>query len=392
MPARWSRPSDPSPSRLPRWAPLQRPLFTPVSHGLHRRFFFRNGPRPQPSRSVVAAQALEAPRAVKELPMSEKPRPAPLTFPDADRSPLSIRAKALVFFDPRSHRVREELERLAPQGQPVLIEGETSTGKELLARQIHRHSERAGLFVAVSCSALSRNHAEAELFGYAPGAHNGPVGSRAGWFGSANGGTLYLDEIGDLPLTLQARLLQALEEREVLRVGAQQPIPHDVRLVTATSVDLDQAVRAGKFLAGLQQYLHDGRLSLPPLRERPGDILPLAEYFVGVYAQRLDLPVPAIGVETQRILESYPWPGNIRELENVVHFALLVSDKEEILPQHLNFGGATPDPSLAGLRRLLGQAGAPSLEQVQALLLQLATEQAGGDEEAGRRRLGLAAN
>ncbi|WP_238580318.1 sigma 54-interacting transcriptional regulator, partial [Pseudomonas aeruginosa] len=102
--------------------------------------------------------------------MSEKPRPAPLTFPDADRSPLSIRAKALVFFDPRSHRVRKELERLAPQGQPVLIEGETGTGKELLARQIHRHSERAGLFVAVSCSALSRNHAEAELFGYAPGA------------------------------------------------------------------------------------------------------------------------------------------------------------------------------------------------------------------------------
>lgn len=99
----------------------------------------------------------------------------------------------------------------------------------------------------------------------------------------------------------------------MLRVGAQQPIPHDVRLVTATSVDLDQAVRAGKFLAGLQQYLHDGRLSLPPLRERPGDILPLAEYFIGVYAQRLDLPVPAIGVETQRVLESYPWPGNIRE-------------------------------------------------------------------------------
>ena len=101
--------------------------------------------------------------------------------------------------------------------------------------------------------------------------------------------------------------------------------------------------------------------------------------------------MPTIGVETQRVLESYPWPGNIRELENVVHFAPLVSDKEEILPQHLNFGGATPDPSLAGLRRLLG-CRAPSLEQIQALLLQLATEQAGGDEEAGRRRLGLAAN
>ncbi|MGV8195860.1 sigma 54-interacting transcriptional regulator, partial [Pseudomonas aeruginosa] len=106
---------------------------------------------------------------------------------------------------------------LASSSLPVPVSPSISTGKELLARQIHRHSERAGLFVAVSCSALSRNHAEAELFGYAPGAHNGPVGSRAGWFGSANGGTLYLDEIADLPLTLQARLLQTLEEREVLR-------------------------------------------------------------------------------------------------------------------------------------------------------------------------------
>ncbi len=129
----------------------------------------------------------------------------PLTFPDADKSPLSIRAKALVFFDPRSHEVRDEVERLAPLPQPVLIHGETGTGKELLARQIHRASERPGLFVAVSCSALSRNYADAELFGYAPGAHNGPVGSRAGWFGSANGGTLYLDEIADLPLSLQDR-------------------------------------------------------------------------------------------------------------------------------------------------------------------------------------------
>lgn len=312
--------------------------------------------------------------------MSEKPRPAPLTFPDADRSPLSIRAKALVFFDPRSHRVREELERLAPQGQPVLIEGETGTGKELLARQIHRHSERAGLFVAVSCSALSRNHAEAELFGYAPGTHNGPVGSRAGWFGSANGGTLYLDEIADLPLTLQARLLQTLEEREVLRVGAQQPIPHDVRLVTATSVDLDQAVRAGKFLAGLQQYLHDGRLSLPPLRERPGDILPLAEYFIGVYAQRLDLPVPAIGVETQRVLESYPWPGNIRELENVVHFALLVSDKEEILPQ--------PEFWRNNARPIAGRSAAPARPSRSAVAGAGTGPAPATGHRAGRRRRG----
>ncbi|MCY1428652.1 Transcriptional regulatory protein ZraR [compost metagenome] len=288
-----------------------------------------------------------------------------LTFPDAEKSPLSIRAKALVFFDPRSRQVREEVELLAPGPQAVLIQGETGTGKELLARHIHRASERPGLFVAVSCSALSRNYAEAELFGYAPGAHNGPVSSRAGWFGSANGGTLYLDEIADLPLSLQARLLRALEEREVLRVGAQQPIPVDVRLVAATSIDLAQAVRAGTFLEGLQHYLHDGNLALPLLRQRVGDILPLAEYFLGVYAQRLELPVPQIGVEAQRALEAYSWPGNIRELENVVHFALLVSSGDEILPEHLNFS----DAALGDIERLLRQPGA--VEKVREVLERL---------------------
>ncbi|MCP8465354.1 sigma-54-dependent transcriptional regulator [Pseudomonas sp. ZM23] len=301
-----------------------------------------------------------------------------LTFPDADKSPLSIRAKALVFFDPRSHQVRDEVERLAPLPQPVLIHGETGTGKELLARHIHRASERPGLFVAVSCSALSRNYAEAELFGYAPGAHNGPVGSRAGWFGSANGGTLYLDEIADLPLSLQHKLLRVLQEREVLRVGAREPVPVDVRLVAATSLDLVQAVRAGKFLEGLQQYLHDGNLTLPPLRERVGDILPLAEYFLGVHAQRLELPVPQIASDTQQALESYSWPGNIRELENVIHFALLVSPDEEIRPEHLNFSGGAAGAGGEGgidaeaLEQLVRQPGVEA--QLRALLQRLERE------------------
>ncbi|WP_425287492.1 sigma 54-interacting transcriptional regulator [Pseudomonas panipatensis] len=304
---------------------------------------------------------------------SERPRRIPmkvpqplLTFPDADKSPLSIRAKALVFFDPRSHQVRDEVERLAPGSQPLLIRGETGTGKELLARHIHRASERPGLFVAVSCGALSRTYAEAELFGYAPGAHNGPVGSRAGWFGSAQGGTLYLDEIADLPLALQEKLLRVLQEREVLRVGAREPIPLDVRLVVATSIDLAQAVSAGKFLEGLQQYLADGNLELPPLRQRIGDILPLAEYFLGVHAQRLELPVPQIGTAAQAALESYSWPGNIRELENVIHFALLVSPGDEVLPEHLNFSSGAPVVALDDLRRLLQLPGAR--EQLRALL------------------------
>ncbi len=170
-----------------------------------------------------------------------------LTFPDAEKSPLSIRAKALVFVDPRSRQLREELESLAPRALPVLIRGETGSGKELLARHIHRGSDRTGLFVSVNCGAISPTYADAELFGYAAGAHSGAASSRAGWFGSANGGTLYLDEIGDLPLPIQVKLLAALENHEVTRVGAHQPSPVDVRLVAATSIDLAQAVAAGKF-------------------------------------------------------------------------------------------------------------------------------------------------
>lgn len=274
-----------------------------------------------------------------------------LTLPEADKSPLSIRAKALVFVDPRSRQLREALQQLAPSGLPVLIQGESGTGKELLARHIHRESDRPGLFVAVNCGSLSPNHGEAELFGHAPGARPGAASSRAGWFGSANGGTLYLDEIGDLPLALQRKLLAALETREVTRVGAGQALPVDVRLVAATSIDLAQAVAVGKFHERLFHYLNEGRLALPPLRERIGDILPLAEYFLGVHAQRLQLPLPLLGAAAQQALEEHAWPGNTRELESVIHFALLVSQGDEILPEHLNL----PPPDLRLLAAQLRQ-------------------------------------
>jgi len=276
-----------------------------------------------------------------------------LTFPDAEKSPLSIRAKALVFIDPRARRLREEMEQLAPRALPVLIRGESGTGKELLARHIHRGSDRTGLFVSVNCGAISPTYADAELFGYAAGAHSGSVSSRAGWFGSANGGTLYLDEIGDLPLPIQIKLLAALENHEVTRVGAQQPSPVDVRLVAATSIDLAQAVAAGKFHERLFHYLSEGHLELPALREQPGNILPLAEYFLGIYSQRLNLAVPLISDAAQQVLEAHSWPGNTRELENVIHFALLVSSGEEILPEHLNLP-VSIDP-LVEIERLVGK-------------------------------------
>ncbi|WP_313645258.1 sigma 54-interacting transcriptional regulator [Pseudomonas sp.] len=259
-----------------------------------------------------------------------------LTFPELDKSPLSIRAKALVFIDPRSQQLRQALERLAPQALAVLIRGETGTGKELLARQIHRASDRPGLFVSVNCAGISPTYADAELFGYSAGTQGGTASSRAGWFGSANGGTLYLDEIADLPLAIQGKLLAALENREVTRVGAQQPQPVDVRLVAATSIDLARVVKAGRFNERLYQYLREGALELPPLRERPGDILPLAEYFMGIYSVRLQRPLALISEAAQRVLEAHTWPGNTRELENVIHFALLVNDSEELQPHDLD--------------------------------------------------------
>lgn len=289
-----------------------------------------------------------------------------LTFPDADKSPLSIRAKALVFVDPRSRRLREELELLAPLALPVLIRGESGTGKELLARQIHRASDRGGLFVSVNCGAISPNYADAELFGYTAGSHSVSASSRAGWFGSANGGTLYLDEIGDLPLPIQVKLLAALENHEVTRVGAAQPSPVDVRLVAASSIDLAQAVAAGKFHERLFHYLEEGHLDLPPLRERVGDILSLAEYFLGIYSQRLSLPVPLISEAAQWELERHSWPGNTRELENIIHFALLVSTGDEILPQHLNLPlQQSPGPE-EWVHKLLENADQARLLQLQA--------------------------
>jgi transcriptional regulator with AAA-type ATPase domain len=292
-----------------------------------------------------------------------------LTFPDADKSPLSIRAKALVFVDPSSRRLREHLEALAPRALAILIRGESGTGKELLARQIHRASDRSGLFVSVNCAAISPTYADAELFGHAAGVHAGAASSRAGWFGSANGGTLYLDEIADLPLAIQVKLLAALENHEVVRVGATQPSPVDVRLVAASSIDLGQAVAAGRFNERLFHYLNEGYLLLPALRERVGDILSLAEYFVGIYSQRLGIAPPLLSDAAQQVLETYTWPGNTRELENVIHFALLVSTGQEILAEHLNLlPGVDPVQGLRlPLERLAALGSGSHWDEAQAL-------------------------
>ena len=266
-------------------------------------------------------------------------QPVVLSLEGGNAQPLSVRAKALVFSDPISADLLEYIERISPSEAPVLIGGETGTGKELVARHIHLLSGRKGPFLAVNCGAISDHLAESELFGHEAGSFTGAVGKREGWFEAANGGTLFLDEIGDLPLPLQVKLLRVLQEKEVVRIGSRKSIPVDVRLVAATNVDLDYAVNAGHFRRDLLYRINIAHVKLPPLRDRPGDILPLAEYFLKSYSQRMGSKQTQFSAEAVDLLLGYSWPGNIRELENVVHFALLVASSNTIDASHLKVTG-----------------------------------------------------
>lgn len=262
-----------------------------------------------------------------------------LTLPDSQNQILSIRAKALVFNDPASQALLDQAERVAVTDATVLIIGETGTGKELIARHVHSQSGRTGPFVAVNCGAFSENLVEAELFGHESGAYTGATGSRAGWFEAANHGTLFLDEVGDLPLSMQVKLLRVLQERQVVRLGSRRPIDVDVRLVAATNVKLEQAVAAGHFRSDLYYRLNVAVLPLAPLAQRPGDILALADHFITVYSRRLELRGVRLGADAREALLQYSWPGNIRELENVIHYALIVNSDGVIGAQDLRLHG-----------------------------------------------------
>ncbi|HEY5760918.1 MAG TPA: sigma 54-interacting transcriptional regulator [Steroidobacter sp.] len=262
-----------------------------------------------------------------------------LVYPEASAHPRPIRAKAAIFADPTSQVLLQQLDRVAPADVPVLIVGETGTGKELVARHLHSQSGRKGAFVAVNCGALTESLAEAELFGHQAGSFTGANETRAGWFEAANGGTLFLDEIGDLPLPLQVKLLRVLQEREVVRVGSRKAIPLDVRLVAATNINLAEAVSAGRFRLDLYYRLNVVTFDLPPLRERRGDVVPLVEHFLYKYSEKLRVRPPVLTLEARRALLGYAWPGNIRELENVMHFAMLTADGD-IRPEHLRFAAA----------------------------------------------------
>jgi sigma-54-specific transcriptional regulator len=263
-----------------------------------------------------------------------------LTFPDSVGMALSIRAKALLFHDPRSCELLAQVERIAHSDATALIVGETGTGKELIARHIHTQSARNGPFIAVNCGAFSETLIDAELFGHESGAFTGAAQARSGWFEAANGGTLFLDEIGDLSLALQVKLLRVLQERQVVRLGSRRPIALDVRLVAATNVDLPKAVAADRFRADLYYRLSVATIQLPPLCDRQGDILPLARHFIDLYSAKMKMANIDLAADAKMALLAYEWPGNIRELENVIHYALIVCRDHQVRADDLRLVGA----------------------------------------------------
>jgi len=221
------------------------------------------------------------------------------------------------------------LVKVASTDSTVLITGETGTGKELVARAIHRRSNRSGrAFVSVNCAAIPRDLIASELFGHEKGAFTGATQQRLGRFELANGGTLFLDEVGELPAETQIALLRVLQEHEFERVGGTRPIRADLRAIAATNRDLQAAISAGSFRSDLFYRLNVFPIEIPPLRERKEDIRLLVEYFIDRYARKAGKKITTVDKKTLRLLESYPWPGNIRELQNVIERSVIVCETE----------------------------------------------------------------
>ena len=234
-------------------------------------------------------------------------------------------------------RVRAMIEKVAETDATVLVRGESGTGKELVAREVHeKNSVRStGPFVAVNCAALPSELIESELFGHEKGAFTGAAARRQGKFEQANGGTLFLDEIGDMSSNVQAKLLRALEERRIERLGGNESIPVDVRIVSATHRPLEQEIAAGNFRADLFYRLRVVTIDIPPLRERREDIPQLAETFTRAAAERYSLPLRQVGQSALRRLVDYDWPGNVRELKNTIERAAIMAEGEELRLQDL---------------------------------------------------------
>ena len=256
--------------------------------------------------------------------------------------------------DPHTRNLLALAARVAETDATVLISGESGTGKEVFARYLHDHSPRAGgPFVAINCAAIPDSLLEATLFGYEKGAFTGAQNAQPGKFEQAQNGTLLLDEISEMPLGLQAKLLRVLQEREVERVGGKKPVALDIRVLATSNRDMTREVAAGRFREDLYYRLNVFPLVIPPLRERPGDILPLARHFLARHAAVLKRQV-RISPAAEALLSRYGWPGNVRELENTMHRVLILTAGDEVQPEtvrlclpHWDGAGEAPLPAVS---------------------------------------------
>ncbi|HTS38916.1 MAG TPA: sigma-54 dependent transcriptional regulator [Xanthobacteraceae bacterium] len=239
--------------------------------------------------------------------------------------------RELVYRDDAMAQVVKLAQQIATSEASVLITGESGTGKEVLARYVHARSNRSKKpFISINCAAIPENLLESELFGHEKGAFTGAVGRRIGKFEEASGGTLLLDEISEMDVRLQAKLLRAIQERVIDRVGGTKPVPIDIRIIATSNRNLAEAARDGKFREDLLFRLNVVNLKIPPLRERPADVIELAQFFVRKYAEVNGVPVRPLSAEARHALSLHRWPGNVRELENTIHRAVLLATGPEI--------------------------------------------------------------
>ncbi|WP_142848905.1 sigma-54 dependent transcriptional regulator [Telmatospirillum sp. J64-1] len=296
----------------------------------------------------IANDATAAVRAIKAGAKEYIPLPPDAELIAAVLQAVTEESHQLVFRDPRMGQVLRLAEQVAPSDASILITGESGTGKEIMARFVHRKSRRSKeRFVAVNCAAIPENLLESELFGHEKGAFTGAVARRIGKFEEANGGTLLLDEISEMDPRLQAKLLRVIQEKELDRVGGNQPVKVDVRLIATSNRNLEEEVRKGTFREDLYFRLNVMNLEIPPLRERPLDIIALADHFARKFADMNDLPQRSLSEEARALLRRHGWRGNVRELENTLHRAVLLASGDQIGPEAIMLTGSQPTAASA---------------------------------------------
>jgi len=292
----------------------------------------------------------------------------------------------LAYGDPAMAPVVEALRKVAPTTATVLLMGESGTGKEVAARTLHAWSERAtGPFVAVNCAAITETLLESELFGHERGAFTGAVSARRGRIELAEGGTFFLDEIGEMPASLQAKLLRVLQDRRYERVGGSRTIEADVRWVAATNRDVDELRTTGKLREDLYHRLAVFPILLPPLRERPADILPLSEKLLARIGAQIGRAHLALSADARRRIVAAPWPGNVRELANVLERAAILAEGDEIGEEHLELGVE----AAAGAESGNGGNALTTLDEMERTAIEQALAAVGGNRRAAADRLGI---